>query len=667
MPEYPDNLGAITYGDGAVVLPGPDIQPGWNPLIRDYEDRAFRWRQVVGLEPSPDQGYQLAQAERYKLEITPDLGWPNVESMFEPYIDNGLALGNARLVIMDLLHIDEDLIQIGDETVQYNVPLDTMKTILAPGYTKYLWRVRAISTTGAVGDPSSIQSFKGRVIVANTDWSVNPLPEKSTAMSVMITGTKSESIAQIEVNGITDLVSYPSKTSWVVDMPLIGGRNIFDIRAIDTQGNTSEYRRVETEVETSTPDVFNYFNRFDDFGLMLDLPRLPGENNYDYRERIKDVMIHRGGPDYPGLMNAIIRELGLEYYDEAMYLAPAIDEDTQKPYDDMYCWIDARGFNVVASRFKITSHYHTINPNTGRITISGPIYRVVAEQPQGVVIPDTDYTVDDTGIAFTNPKYYDAPVHLSYTLVLTIYITDQTIGELIEEINARTFRGDQQVIATLGTGIDPDLPASGLQRFRPINLSSGTVYRNLADEEVFYKYPVRWAAAELYALTDPKFKDLYRTQWNSLFGTQYDSWAMSLKAGLHTTWGYLVADDNVWSHPEIRVSGIGTLDTVYDAPKGYWMSANSSIMYPVRMAAVLGMQDPGDGSALGYYGVPWLWLKSGVGDGDDLYVSMTEVQGDIEQEAQTEFTIVQTAASAEPENMDLGIGVVVVDSSSEVS
>jgi hypothetical protein len=90
-------------------------------------------------------------------------------------------------------------------------------------------------------------------------------------------------------------------------------------------------------------------------------------------------------------------------------------------------------------------------------------------------------------------------------------------------------------------------------------------------------------------------------------------------------------------------------------------------MYPVRMAAVLGMQDPGDGSALGYYGVPWLWLKSGVGDGDDLYVSMTEVQGDIEQEAQTEFTIVQTAASAEPENMDLGIGVVVVDSSSEVS
>src|SRR5688572_20359078 len=108
MPEYPDNLGAVSFGDGAVVLPGPDIQVGWNLTTRDYEDRVFRWKQVVGLEPTPDEGYQLAQATHYRLEITPDLGWPNVESMFEPWVDNAMGLGNARLVVLDRLHFTTD-------------------------------------------------------------------------------------------------------------------------------------------------------------------------------------------------------------------------------------------------------------------------------------------------------------------------------------------------------------------------------------------------------------------------------------------------------------------------------------------------------------------------------------------------------------------------------
>src|SRR6185436_16040784 len=62
------------------------------------------------------------------------------------------------------------------------------------------------------------------------------------------------------------------------------------------------------------PVAQNVFNQFDDFGLLLGLPRFSGENIESYRKRLSDVYVNRANSTYLGLINGITREFGLELY-----------------------------------------------------------------------------------------------------------------------------------------------------------------------------------------------------------------------------------------------------------------------------------------------------------------------------------------------------------------
>ena len=53
----------------------------------------------------------------------------------------------------------------------------------------------------------------------------------------------------------------------------------------------------------------------DEMGLLLDLQRLPGEDNPDYRHRLFRVFTRPTDSTYQGLLNAITYELGLDFYD----------------------------------------------------------------------------------------------------------------------------------------------------------------------------------------------------------------------------------------------------------------------------------------------------------------------------------------------------------------
>lgn len=57
------------------------------------------------------------------------------------------------------------------------------------------------------------------------------------------------------------------------------------------------------------------FNSLDEHGVLLDLPRIPGEKNKDYKARLLDVGVNRASSAYSGLLNGITRELGMSYYD----------------------------------------------------------------------------------------------------------------------------------------------------------------------------------------------------------------------------------------------------------------------------------------------------------------------------------------------------------------
>lgn len=53
----------------------------------------------------------------------------------------------------------------------------------------------------------------------------------------------------------------------------------------------------------------------DEIGLLLDLKRLPGERNHEYRERLFRVFTRRTDSTYHGLLNGITYELGLAFED----------------------------------------------------------------------------------------------------------------------------------------------------------------------------------------------------------------------------------------------------------------------------------------------------------------------------------------------------------------
>lgn len=74
----------------------------------------------------------------------------------------------------------------------------------------------------------------------------------------------------------------------------------------------------------------NIFNAFDEHGVLLDLDRIPGENNKVYKRRLLDVGVNRANATYQGLLNGITRELGFSIYD-------AIDIDfSATPIDPSY-------------------------------------------------------------------------------------------------------------------------------------------------------------------------------------------------------------------------------------------------------------------------------------------------------------------------------------------
>ncbi len=53
----------------------------------------------------------------------------------------------------------------------------------------------------------------------------------------------------------------------------------------------------------------------DEMGLLLDLERLPGERNYDYRKRLFRVFTRRTDSTYQGMLAGITYELGLDFND----------------------------------------------------------------------------------------------------------------------------------------------------------------------------------------------------------------------------------------------------------------------------------------------------------------------------------------------------------------
>lgn len=63
------------------------------------------------------------------------------------------------------------------------------------------------------------------------------------------------------------------------------------------------------------PIPVNQLNQFDELGSLVSLKRLRGEENAEFRHRVRDTFVHVANSSYRGLVHGITRELGLSLFD----------------------------------------------------------------------------------------------------------------------------------------------------------------------------------------------------------------------------------------------------------------------------------------------------------------------------------------------------------------
>jgi len=204
-----------------------------------------------------------------------------------------------------------------------NIPDRPLATIefqpdedLELSYGTYYWRVRAWDQVGysAWSSETSLTGFDYNVsdFLLNIEHYSSPSPT-STAR---VYGTISDPGSRIRVNGT---IYGPFVTAnWVIELSLETGINTFVFEGISPAGRISGSVTIDIEYAFYTPRKHHIWNLFDEFGLMLDLPRINTtdyiERNWEYQNRLFDVMFNPPGNDSQGMINGISRELQLRTY-----------------------------------------------------------------------------------------------------------------------------------------------------------------------------------------------------------------------------------------------------------------------------------------------------------------------------------------------------------------
>lgn len=139
----------------------------------------------------------------------------------------------------------------------------------------------------------------------------------SGVLTDMVTLTKTDSLYeffQLAVNyQLDEAIHQPNY--YFVDAE----RKIVYVREPYDKENDMPYGKItlllkdkSTQVEELT--LHHVWNFFDEFGALLSCPRLFGEKNYDYKNRILDVFKNKANSTKIGLANGISRELGIRQH-----------------------------------------------------------------------------------------------------------------------------------------------------------------------------------------------------------------------------------------------------------------------------------------------------------------------------------------------------------------
>lgn len=428
-------------------------------------------------------------------------------------------------------------------------------------------------------------------------------------------GTRSPG-STVEFTDCIVFVTYPTPTSWQADIVLEPGVTEYVYRILRRDGTYSPYVTHSVTFSEQEPQQHPAANTLDAWGTRLDTPRNTNESNKAYHTRLLDIFVHRGSANYVGLLNAIARDLALDYYDQALVIQTKASTLSGERLDNVSILFTSTKVLVSSPDLIVNNQKIFIDPSDRSIS---PIYKVTGDV--ALTLEDGtplkyDYDEQKNKLYVYGP-YGGEMARITYVYSHSVSRLDKTLSELETELEALQLPGGQQILdVTVYSGLG-SYDAEKLSRIPETLIeedhldASGTSVSGL---------PVRWTDMKIEVVWDPEIQENERTWTGSLYNTRFDSAHEALIATGRQTWGSAVSDDSVWGSRAFPLHGGQYFDTIYDAPLGYWENPVTGDKFD-QWEAVDGT-DPSTGETLIYKGIRRTDFQSGVGGENDLKVSV---------------------------------------------
>lgn len=205
----------------------------------------------------------------------------------------------------------------------------------------------------------------------------------------------------------------------------------YDYYVVDYVNNELTFREKYTALDGISnylPNTTNYWNALDEHGLTRELPRLIGEKNYDYKQRLIDYSkIHKTNSSLKGVSNGINIRLGYKIQDDVIVFP-----------DNLYVAKIDDKFYVSDPNF-VVSETVVRDSNYNRAYLLQTPHSIISITVDGVLYPNTLYKMHagSNEIIFNDyPEVAEnAIIVVSYRPYTTVFnLGTSSIKDLIDSL-----------------------------------------------------------------------------------------------------------------------------------------------------------------------------------------------------------------------------------------
>lgn len=138
---------------------------------------------------------------------------------------------------------------------------------------------------------------------------------------ITLRGSRSADVIVVDINSSSQGTRYPTNFTWEKDLTLAKGRNDFQIQGKDAFNKRTTTLTTTITVPDTETTTFSIFNPLDEYGLLLNIKRRPGEKNLHYRNRLQSVQTDLGGTTYRFLIEGLRRDLCIRKREEVLTIS----------------------------------------------------------------------------------------------------------------------------------------------------------------------------------------------------------------------------------------------------------------------------------------------------------------------------------------------------------